>query len=345
MTPNLLIPEIRYLVMMLTNRCNLHCRYCYCPEVKTECDMNIAIMKQAIDIAASHGKKFHIQMAGGEPCLNREILFKTVQYARTTAPQATIAIQTNATLVDTILANFFKENHLQVGVSIDGPPLIHNKVRGNFNEMLTGLEYLEKYSVPWRATTVVTSDSIEHLWRLAVLLSRFRMVKGMGLDFLTIKNSAKKNNVLPPTSQAVENGIQHLLATLDMINKISCPSISFREAETVERCLSNDKETPFCNVCTGQSMAVYPDGSIYPCSQLAGEEIFYVGNVMQEINWSRLKHSLPSLTFNDCINCEIKNRCPGDCPSRLFYNDNTVKQNICAMYQTIYAYKKKETVI
>ena len=61
--------SIRYLVLLLTNRCNLKCKYCYCPPQAVQLDMSFSTVKQAVDIASSHGKHFHVQLTGGEPVL------------------------------------------------------------------------------------------------------------------------------------------------------------------------------------------------------------------------------------------------------------------------------------
>lgn len=54
--------DLKYLVLLLTNRCNLSCSYCYCPRPENSLDMAPEIMMQAIKIAASGGKQFHVQL-------------------------------------------------------------------------------------------------------------------------------------------------------------------------------------------------------------------------------------------------------------------------------------------
>jgi uncharacterized protein len=342
---NALIPHVRYLVLLLTNRCNLSCRYCYCPDSDLELHMNQDIMRWAVEIAASHGKQFHVQLSGGEPCLNSELIYETVAEVRKSAPKATIAIQTNGTLLNSSLARFFKEKEVQVGVSIDGPPSVHEKSRGMFGEMFAGIECLESNGVPWRATAVVTADSVEHLWRLVLLISRFKTARGIALDFLTHKRGAVENNVLPATSEAVERGIYRMLETLETINRSSRPMIRFREAEAVARYMHSGKPDNFCHACNGESMAVCPDGSVYPCSQLSGEQRYCAGNIRSAIDWTKLRLTGPSLQSSNCFLCTLKGRCPGDCPGRLAYNDGNEQRAVCTLYRTIYAFQKKEQVV
>ena len=342
---NVPIPHVRYLVLLLTNRCNLSCRYCYCPDSVLKLDMSFDVMKQAVDIAAYHGKQFHVQLSGGEPCLTRDLLFQTAKTVRSAAPKATIAIQTNATLLDAELARFFKEYGVQVGVSIDGPPLVHEKTRGMFGEMFAGIECLESHGVPWRATAVVTADSVEHLWRLVLLISRFKTARGIALDYLTHKRGAVKNCVVSATPEAVESGISRMLKTLELINRSSQPAIRFREADAVARHTQSGKPENFCHACKGESLAVYPDGSLYPCSQLCGENRYCAGNISGMIDWQRLCLGALNLENSECVTCALNGRCPGDCPSRLTYNDNNEQRAVCALYRTIHDFQKREQAL
>lgn len=302
-------------------------------------------MQRAVDIAASHGKQFHVQLTGGEPCLNQDMIYESIRIIRDTAPKATIAIQTNATLLNDELVIFFKKNYVQVGVSIDGTPSVHEKTRGRFGEMFSGIQCLESHGVPWRATAVVTEESVEHLWRLVMLISRFKTARGIALDFLTLKRGALSNGIRPASPENVERSIALILDTLEIINRASNPHISFREQDTLKRCMSTAGASPFCHACNGESLAVYPDGSVYPCSQLCGEPQYCAGNVCGTIDWSNLRLADSSLKNKECFSCALNGRCPGDCPSRLAYNDENEQRAICALYKTIHTFQEKERAL
>jgi uncharacterized protein len=273
------------------------------------------------------------------------MIFQTVKTIHFKAPQATIALQTNATLLDVVLVRFLKKHKVQVGISIDGPPTVHEKTRGKFREMFEGLECLESCNVPWRATVVVTAETIEHLWSLALLISRFKTARGIALDFLTRKGLAVKNSIEPATPEIVKHGVIKLLETLEMINRSSRPPIRFREADAVANSKHRHAIRAFCHACSGESLAVYPDGSVYPCSQLCGEDRYYAGNVYGSIDWPRLRLQSSALQCDDCCSCDLHGFCPGDCPSRLAYNTKGEQCAVCALYQTIYAFQKKEQVV
>jgi len=81
--------------------------------------------------------------------------------------EITNAFQTNATLIDSKWAEFFKENSFLIGVSIDGPEDIHNRYRvdssgrGSFVSVMKGVKNLRKYNVDHNALVCITNISTE----------------------------------------------------------------------------------------------------------------------------------------------------------------------------------------
>jgi uncharacterized protein len=178
-----------------------------------------------------------------------------------------------------------------------------------------------------------------------LLISRFRTARGIALDFLTLKRGALSNAIRPASPEDVEQGIARMLETLDTINRTSNPPLRFREHDTLKKYMSTGVGSPFCHACSGESLAVYPDGTVYPCSQLCGEPRYCGGSVCGTIDWSKLRLADCSLKSEKCFSCALNGKCPGDCPSRLFYNDKSITDTICALYRTIYAHQQKDAVL
>ena len=63
--------SISYLILAITSRCNLHCKYCYMDANRNGLDMADEIIDKAISISliGEYPKKCHIQITGGEPTL------------------------------------------------------------------------------------------------------------------------------------------------------------------------------------------------------------------------------------------------------------------------------------
>ncbi len=58
--------DIRYLVLAITSRCNLSCRYCYLNARREGGDMADAVLDRILKLI-NHDQPCHIQITGGEP--------------------------------------------------------------------------------------------------------------------------------------------------------------------------------------------------------------------------------------------------------------------------------------
>ena len=250
----------------------------------------------------------------------------------------TIGIQTNGTLIDQSLINIFKKYQIQVGISVDGPPDIQESLRGKARYTFKSLSLLNSNLYPFRITTVVTKENINYLDRLAMIIGSFESAKGMGLDLLVNKGRVLKGNrSLFPTREDILLGIKNLLTTLKLVNSIRKYPLQLREINNlIKRGNLNNNHRIFCHALKGEAMAVCPDGRVYPCSQTANDPFFESGNIIDPgaLDLGRLKPYV--LRTESCNNCELNCFCPGDCPSRVYYNAKDQKELICTMYRAMW---------
>ncbi|MDD3582189.1 MAG: radical SAM protein [Desulfobacca sp.] len=331
-------PTVRYLILWLTDDCNLHCRYCYRPPTATAQAMSTRIIDQALSLAAASGKPFHVQLSGGEPTLEPELIAYTADWVRGAALPATLGLQTNGTGIDAQLIRVIKQYRIQVGVSLDGPPAVHEALRGGFNQTYAGLRRLEDNEVEFRVTAVVSAENVGCLDRLALLLGGFSQARGLALDLLVNKGAAVNHAVLPATAKALQTAIAQLLRTLEMINQRRPVPLRWRELDTLREACQRQCPQDLCHACRGESLAVHPDGRVYPCGQTIGDPRFYAGTV-EEVARERLNLlGKPRQPDHACDSCPLRNFCPGDCPSRRFYNGLPQSRLACHLYRAIWTY-------
>lgn len=330
---------IRYLILWLTTGCNLDCLYCYREKEDSIRSLTLDDAQKALRLAALSGKSFHVQLAGGEPTLEPALIEAIAATIRRNARPATIGLQTNGTLIDERLIALCQRYNIQIGVSLDGTSDIQERLRGSARETLLGLKKLEAGNVNFRVTTVVTEVNVGYLWRLALLLSGFRSARGMGLDLLVNKGRAARDNLIKsPSVDSLTAGLKKLLDTIGSINKRRTPPLQLREFENLYKQSDKTGKRAYCHACQGESLAVHPDGALYPCGQTIGDPDFVCGT-LDSPDWPRLK-TLSSYRLEglNCFSCPIEEHCPGDCPSRQHYNNKKDRLLICAMYQTLWQY-------
>jgi uncharacterized protein len=159
--------------------CNLDCEYCFFlskealypgDRFRMADDVLDAYLRQLLE---SHtDPDVTIAWQGGEPTLMGVDFFRRAvalaeQYRR---PEQTLhhTIQTNATLLTDEWCELFAEHRFLVGISIDGPPMLHDAYRvdkrGNptFEKVRHGLELLRTHDVEFNVLCTVNAANQDH---------------------------------------------------------------------------------------------------------------------------------------------------------------------------------------
>jgi len=331
---------------MLTNRCNLACSYCYLGSHKKKVaygsgmDMSKIFIDQALDLVDKDQTSLHVQLTGGEPFLVPHLVEYAAQKTREKFPDAGIGIQTNATLMNDEAIDIIKRFNLKVGISLDGDPPVQEAQRGKAAVTFEGIHLMEQKNIAFNVTCVVTAANADKLHRLVLMLGNFPMARGIGLDFLVLKGYADKNAILQAESAQIKSGIKNMLAAFDMVNANRQTPLVIRELEKIKEIKKKNRSTPFCHAAIGQSLAVTPDGRLFPCSQTAYDHKFYLGTLdhpeLPEHFLEFEAYGLNRTVRDMCTDCNLNKACPGDCPSRLYYNQNDSPGLVCMTYQTFY---------
>ena len=144
--------------------CNLDCAYCFFLDKEvlypgSKFRMSEPVLEQYIRqlIEAHQTNEVNIAWQGGEPTLMgldfyRRVLVLVEKYRR---PGMTFlhTMQTNGTLLNDEWVAFFKEHNFLIGISIDGPRVLHDAYRVDkggkptFDSVMRGLRLLQKHGV------------------------------------------------------------------------------------------------------------------------------------------------------------------------------------------------------
>lgn len=335
---------VRYLVLWPTTACNLRCVYCYRNE-EPPMAMPLDVARAALRVAGASGLPFHVQLAGGEPTLEPERVEAVGRMVRSAGWPATVAMQTNATLLDAGLLAVCKRYGIDICVSIDGPPPVQDRIRGNAKETFRGLGLLSRSETEVRVTAVLSDANAGCLRELILCLAAFSSVRGVALDPLVRKGRTLTGAVGEPNEVLVRDGVRSMLATLRQVNRLRAAPIYWREHDAVGRSLQGDSAMrTYCHACRGESLAVHPDGTVYPCSQTVGDPAKAAGTA-DSVDWVKLRDIFRGVRLQgDCRECALDGRCPGDCPSRLQYGNGASYKVMCTVYRTIAGWiAEKET--
>jgi uncharacterized protein len=162
-------------VLLMTNRCNLACTYCYAAAgCHPSADMPWPLARAIIDIAADNARKngddrfelsFH---GGGEPTLNGSVLTRAVSYARNLSPGCSVSLASNGVWSPQMRA-FICRNIDTVTLSFDGVRAVQDAQRpcsngrGSFDAVLGSVRALDAAGVKYGIRMTVTPDAIDRL--------------------------------------------------------------------------------------------------------------------------------------------------------------------------------------
>jgi uncharacterized protein len=167
-------PSISSVVLKVASPCNLNCDYCYIynhedqawkrrPKLLSS-EVFDAFLARVDEYAREFGHRMSIVFHGGEPTLiGWETLAGFVAKTRATLGErlAGLSMQTNGTLIDAAWADALKDMSIGVGVSIDGPPEVHDAARkyhngkGSHADSLRAIELLRDRGMEPYALSVV----------------------------------------------------------------------------------------------------------------------------------------------------------------------------------------------
>jgi len=163
-------------VLQPTTFCNIDCSYCYLPERHTAARMAPHVVRAAFDkILASPDVQSPVVFLWhlGEPlAAGRQFYEDAFGYAATVADRHGREIhhgfQTNATLIDGEWINLVRRHGVMMGVSVDGPAFIHDRVRvnragrGTHAQVMRGISRLQDAGIGFGVISVLTDYTLDY---------------------------------------------------------------------------------------------------------------------------------------------------------------------------------------
>jgi uncharacterized protein len=362
--------------------CNIDCNYCFYTEKtalfpkKNDYRMSDEVLETFIKnyILSQQIPEIQFVWQGGEPTLigldfYRKVIDFQTKYAN--GKKIINSIQTNGILLNEEWCKFLKENDFLVGLSLDGPRNLHDYYRvdkkGNptFTKVLSALNLLKKYEIPFNVLVSVTRESSEKP------LEVYRFLKEQGVKFIQFNPIVERT----PDQIAQEIGLRHStpLANNEEGQESLVTDFSVEQGvygsfliEIFDEWVRNDVGSIYImnfewaleswlglpsTVCIfsqecGSALAIEHNGDIYSCDHYVYPD-YYLGNIrehklndMVESSKQRAfggnkKNSLPK----QCLNCEVKFACNGECPRHRFmrtHDNEPGLSYLCTDYKSFF---------
>ena len=319
-------------------RCNLKCSYCYYKGTGDNVNsvMNDETLENCIKqhFSSSSGDTVLFTWHGGEPLLaGIDFYEKVLSIQRKYLPQGKSflnGIQTNGTMLTKEWCSFFAANGFIVGVSIDGPDFLHNKLRrtanqcGSFEKTLAGYMALREYGINAEILCVVSAYNVRYP---LVVYDFFKTLGAKYITFLPLveKRTDSAELVSQESVPALEFG-RFLSAIFDEWIKKDIGAVKIQIFEEALRTAFNQEHSLciFRERCGGVPVIEH-NGDFYPCDHFV-EKNRLLGNINERPLEYFLNHPAQK-AFGDaklntlpqyCISCEVLTMCNGECPKNRF---------------------------
>lgn len=355
----------RLAVLNLTEDCNLKCTYCYVGAgagqkamMKPETAFRIVDEFLAMNPKDTEGK-IRIIMHGGEPLLNYDVVEKLTEYVKPHRDRIDLSIQTNACLLTEERVSYLLENGVSIGVSLDGPPEIHNLTRpmqsgkGSFDQVMRGIRILQSHGLSVGVIPVLTrrlAEQIDHV------LDFFIENKIYNLSFSPFLNFGRGANDEEDfvTPEILFEAYKRLIDRIIQFN-----SQTKRPCDLKERILTYMARKIFSNLnefmCTrapcgsGRDILGFGvNGDFYACDDFINDPNFWIGSLdrgsvkEQLLNTDVIRtHCNRSMAeLPRCKNCVWRSLCGGICHSSDYYSgaNGTEETAMCGFYKKLIPY-------
>jgi len=320
------------ITFIVTKDCQLACKYCYLVGKNSKERMSWEVAKQAIDYILSNEKEFKEESViwdfiGGEPFLEIDLIDKICDYLKTEMfcknhhwfNSYRFSFSTNGINYHEEKVQKFIEknqNHLSIGITIDGTELKHdlNRIykgngKGSYKDVVRNIPlWLKQFPGGSTKVTISSEDipyikeSVLHLYSLGIhevnINCVFEDVWKEGDDVLF------EEQLIQLADEIIDNNYYQDYACSFFAEHLGKPM----------DCIAQNQN--WCGA--GMMLAIDAAGNFYPCTRFAqyslrNKEARIIGNIHTGIDKNKLR---PFLTLDrctqstkECIDCEVASGC------------------------------------
>ena len=330
-------------IIMLTNKCNLMCPYCF--ETRTPEDMSFEIAEQAIDFLQSNCQKQqspYVTFFGGEPLLQFDnIIIPLVEKYNTPI----YSMVTNGTLLTEDRLKFLSKHNVSFMLSFDGPqsiqesqrPMGHNK--SSYNTIMSLWPLIQQYEVCHTIRSTLTKDSLNELYNTIMFIKELNVsnlrIFPNDWELWTEEDRQMLQRQLQKYEEYLINSFRdnkepfifynygHAFCELYISNIV-------QERRMIKKCLPSYR----CGIGIAGSCSIAPNGDIYGChriSPLTHNSDWYLGDIWQGIDNKKVEKLLSyynkDIIGNDwCASCPRDKICECGCMSNNLIITGNVNQ-------------------
>jgi uncharacterized protein len=313
----------------LAQSCNLACSYCYADEGRfggRPGMMSLEVAKAAINqlLAGAEGQRVTVGFIGGEPFLNRHVLYGAVEHAEQraceTGSTVGFSVTTNGTVLNGSDLDLLRQHRFAVSVSLDGPAAVndkHRRSRNGSSGFETAIEALRPLlespgDAKITARSTITRQDLRVRERIEGLLSAgFREVGVSPLRTSPIKELAFEDHDWPVFLQEMIRA-----AEVEFEQLASNGTLQFSNLAIALKQLHAGFSKPLPCGSAASYVSVSARGEYFTCHRTIDDRRFGLGDVTIGLS-TRARESFLRARHVDlqqpCRSCWARYLCGGGC--------------------------------
>lgn len=341
--------QFQSLYLITSTACNLNCDYCFyrssaSGSLHKRENMKFSVAKEALEQFKEITKNNikgddywqQITFYGGEPLLNKELLYNVIPYSRHLFDSDTsLVINTNATLLDNNDIHLFKENNVELQVSLDGDEEKHNLHRKThlgeptYKIVINNMKRLLNSGVKVLPMITANDDNLDNFSERI-----YKIVKELGVDDYAV--NVLISNSFNSSDSYAEKLAEEMLKAYEEYGKIAS---DYAFVELYNRLIGEDKAISKNSCGATRKITVFPNGNIYACQAMEKLGVNNMGTLQNDYisnaNWFEWRNR-SRFDNNECLNCASVISCGGGCATGSY----NCSQSICGIDKNNCEYTK-----
>ncbi|MCX9085479.1 MAG: radical SAM protein [Candidatus Methanoperedens sp.] len=279
------VPSLRYLLLNITNNCNLKCKHCYLNN-PGKLEMDPVLFEKTVSQFEEMGG-LKLMISGGEPLIHSRFweLMEILQ-----SHELRVILLSNGTLINRTIAKKLSKLVHEVQVSIDGIRS-HDLIRGkgSYARSMKGISYLMEAGIPVSIATMAHKFNRDEFDEMEDIFSKIEAIS-WSVDVPCIVGNLCQNRDL----------------VLDLEEAAKYLKYGFG---------AGAHESTGDHTCGSHLCSVAPDGSVSKCGFFDNEPSGHVNDLRS--SWDNICRSfLWKLDELECKDCPVLAECKGGCRFR-----------------------------
>lgn len=351
----------RSFYLHLTDSCNFRCAYCYARATGKGRHMSVKTACAIIDriLCEIPFNELFLEFHGGEPLLLKDKIRSIVEYGENRAALAGkvlhFSLQTNGSLLDADFARFAVAHRVKVGVSLDGPPDLHDRHRvdsagrGTFDSVWQSVKNAESEGLRCGFMAVIHEPQ-DYLRAYEFFLSRAIMTFKLNYSD-KIGRASEEMEFEETRGRAMAEGYLDMVDAAVSFNSQSPVKVIIHDLNHYLGALLEKRREYMClrSPCgAGRSILAFgTSGDIYPCEEMSTYSEFKCGDISDALPLTEVIDTSPVIarmrartvdSLERCRKCTWRRFCSGRCLHKAYHCHGAIEREdpMCSFYSNIF---------